>query len=455
MTARGVSGESYIREEFDWIRSAVRPEARGDYLTLDRKGRKFPIASDRRQDLMTGLSGWEKKMVDVGVIDYLGLTAALMNHLEEIKPTYTNILVDEAQDFGTTELSVIRRLVQPDRNDIYLCGDIAQTILPKHRSLSDAGLGGITRERIRQNYRNSREILHAAYDVLRNNLHEEIIQSEDLEILDPKFANFSGSIPMALAANSLEEEIAYARSYADTRLKQNANSVCLAFAGFSARDVRGFAEKCGVTALDGTYDPISDRLVFCDLEQTKGYEFDTLIVIQCRDGVLPPHDAPPEEAFRASCKLYVAMTRAKRELILSFHNAASRWIAAVSGTIGMDQWSEIERLDPALLQGTPEILPEFESDRNIQNVGNLSGIQFIYTAHALGLSPEAQDKLIELVDGRGLQAAAGGGRLKWPNMRSLLTDLCANRKYDLRFGANVAEEIRGLSLDANQLNWRL
>ena len=56
-----------------------------------------------------------------------------------------------------------------------------------------------------------------------------------------------------------------------------------------------------------------------------------------------------------------------------------------------------------------------------------------------GLSLEAQDKLIDLVDGRGLQAAGGGGRLKWPNMRSLLNDLHSTRKYDLTFGPNVAE----------------
>ena len=134
-------------------------------------------------------------MLDVGVIDYLGLTSALMNHLDEIKPTYSNVLVDEAQDFGTTELSVIRRLVTPSQNDILLCGDIAQTILPKHRSLSDAGLTGITRERIRQNYRNSREILHAAYDVLKNNLHEEMFQSEDLEILDPEVCELQRPSP--------------------------------------------------------------------------------------------------------------------------------------------------------------------------------------------------------------------------------------------------------------------
>jgi hypothetical protein len=52
-------------------------------------------------------------MRDVGVIDYLGLTSALGSHLDRIEPLYTNVLVDEAQDFGTTELRVVRNLVQP------------------------------------------------------------------------------------------------------------------------------------------------------------------------------------------------------------------------------------------------------------------------------------------------------------------------------------------------------
>ena len=444
MIARRVSGETYVREEFDWIRSALPPDARSLYLGLERQGRKFPIVSERRADILKGLQGWERKMSDVGVIDYLGLTSALTKRLEIIRPEYTNILVDEAQDFGTTELRVVRKLVKEGPNDIFLCGDIAQTILPKHRSLSDAGISSLVRERIRRNYRNSREILKAAYEVLSNNLNDEMFDSKDLEILDPKFANFSGSVPMALAAATLEEEIAYARTYAATALNTDAKTVCIAFAGFSARDAKAFADKCGVSALDGAYDPKTDSLVFCDLEQSKGYEFDTLIIVNCVDGVLPPYDAPAEEAYRASCKLYVAMTRARRELILSFHGAASPWINNdnVGGTIGHALWSDVEKLDAALLSGTPELLPDMEPDRDTTEPGKLTGLQFIYTAYSLGLSLEAQNKLIELVDGKGLKAATGGRRLKWQNMASLLADLIESRHHDLQFGPVVAAELR-------------
>ena len=288
--------------------------------------------------------------------------------------------------------------------------DVAQTVLPKQRSAIDAGLVNITRERIRRNYRNSREILAAAYELLKANLHEELFESGDLEVLDPKFANFSGSAPLALAAESLEEEIAYARTYVATHLQLGTRNMCIAFAGFSARDVKEFAVKCGVTALEGAYDPNADRFIFSDLEQTKGYEFDVLIVVNCCDHVLPARDAPLEESFRDICKLYVAMTRAKRELVLSFNGPASKWLMAVSGTISMDHWRTVENLDPNMLQGTPRVLSELDPNVEGANSLSLTGYQFLYTSDALGLSIESQDKVAELVDGKGLILK----RRRWP-----------------------------------------
>jgi hypothetical protein len=442
LTARGVSGEAYLREEFDWIRSAVPPVCRPDYLTLERKGRKLPIPGERRSEILQGLEGWERKMRAVGVIDYLGLTSALTRHAHRVSALYDHVLVDESQDFGTTELSIVRRLVKSGPNDVFLCGDVAQTVLPKHRSLSDAGLLGIVRERIQQNYRNSREILAAAYDLLKQNLHEEMFDSPDLEILDPRFANFSGPVPMALAAESLSQELAYARAYAATRLRQGERNVCIALAGFSSRDVRDFAARCGNAALDGAYNPSANSLVFSDLEQTKGYEFDVLIIANCCENVLPSRDAPPEEAFRDSCKLYVAMTRAKRELILSFSGAASPWIRSVGRTIAVDDWSSFEAYDAALAWPVPSRLPEMERPDLVDDVLSLPGRAFLYTSEALDLTLEAQEKLEELVDGKGGRAAGSGRLLRWRTVEALREDLRATRKHDRLLGPRVAHELR-------------
>ena len=440
LTARNISAEAYLREEFDWVRSAVTPESRANYLDIERLGRRVPIAEERRKDVLAGLRGWESKMEQVGVVDYLALTNMLTSRIGELLPRYQHILIDEAQDFGTTELSVVRKLVSTAPNDIFLCGDIAQTVLPKHRSLANAGIVLAGRDRIRHNYRNSREILRAAYELLVNNLDEQLFEEDGLELLDPKFANFSGPAPLALYATDLEEEIAFARTYARTRLDVGVKSVCIAFAGYSARDVECFARKCDLPSLNGFYDPLENPLVLSDLEQTKGYEFETLIVVNCRNGVLPASGAPAEEAFRQGSKLYVAMTRAQRELILSFSEEASPWLTSVSDTVSVEDWTSVEELDSELLLGVPEALPE-TPDALSGSVAALTGSEYLYTDYALGLSAEAQEKLRTLVDGRGA-VQANGRRVRWKSISLLEYDLNRNRLSDRLFGSRVSEELR-------------
>jgi hypothetical protein len=158
--------------------------------------------------------------------------------------------------------------------------------------------------------------------------------------------------------------------------------------------------------------------------------------------MLPARDALPEEGFRDICKLYVAMTRARRELILSFHGSASPWIVTVNDTITTEEWSSIEHLHPDLLLGEPVFLPEIDPNIRVRGPLALSGRQFIYTSEALGLSVDTQDKVEELVDGRGLQAAFTGRRLKWPDMATLMSDLHrSRRRYENQIGAKAVEEL--------------
>lgn len=441
LSARGICPETYIREEFDWVRSALDEPGRESYLDIERTGRRVPIMKNRRRDILAGLKAWEAKMSDVGVVDYAAITGKLSTVIHDIQPQYDHILVDEAQDFGTTELSLLRHLVRNGNNDIFLCGDIAQTVLPKQRLLKNAGVEIVSRERIQKNYRNSREILKAAHELLIHNLDEELFEDGGLELLDPQFANFSSSPPLALYTESLEREIAFARKYAQTRLKADAKSVCIAFCGFTARDVQEFARHCGTEALHGFYDPLETPLVFSDLEQTKGYEFDTLIVVNCSEGVIPASSAPPEEAFRQGCKLYVAMTRARHELILSFNGNSSPWLQKVADTIAVEAWDECEEFDTQLLVGEPAVLPELSEQSGESDLAEMNGREFLYTSYALGLSAEAQEKLRELVDGRGA-LSSNGSRTKWKTISALAIDLGKNKRSDNLFGSKVSEEVR-------------
>jgi superfamily I DNA/RNA helicase len=382
-------------------------------------------------------------MEAVGVIDYLGLTTALLRYKNKLSNRFTRVVIDEAQDFGTMELSILRQLVPPGPNDIFLCGDIAQHILPKHRVLPEAGIDiSGRRRRIQRNYRNTRQILEAAYHVLYQNLHDEMLDrpEKDLEILDPKYANRSSNEPLVLKAESLEEEIGYARTVVSSHLRQHPNSnCCIALAGYSTCEVERFAKKLGLRALDGSGGFLHDHLVLSDLEQTKGYEFDLVVIINCCKGILPPHDTPADEMYRDGCRLYVAMTRAKNDLYLSYHGEPSPWLQSAREKLSFFDWDEVEQLDTEFLTQAPEKIPELEESDH-SDIGLLNGEQYCYTGYALGLSHEAQEKLRDLVDGRGL--TRNRERVKWRSVGDLKKDLESSPRTRGIFGPKTSLELR-------------
>jgi len=440
LIAQGLCAETYVREEFDWIRSAFIATERHHYLNIERAGRRVPMQEEFRGRLLDGLREWEAKMRDVGVVDYLGLTTALSRHIDALDSCYDHIIVDEAQDFGTSELKILRRLCAEGPNDIFLCGDIAQHVLPKHRSLVDAGINtaGRTR-RIVRNYRNSREILKAAYEVLIHNLDEGMLDSSDLEILDPQYASRSSNEPVVLEAGNLGEEIGYARTLASDHLAANPDHrCCIAFAGYSSREVEIFATSIGLPTLRGERDPLHEGLVVSDLEQMKGYEFNLVAIVNCRKGSLPPEGTPAEESFRHGCRLYVAMTRARDELYLSYSGECTPWLNPESRNLSFLRWDEVIAINRDLACGAPERLREQENDSTRQVLA-LCGRDFLYTPEARGLSVEAIRKIDELVDGIGL--IRDGVRVRWRDMGTLLADIETQPRVRTFWGPVLHREV--------------
>jgi superfamily I DNA/RNA helicase len=441
LTSQGISAEIYTRDEFDWIRSAVVEGNREQYLAMERSGRKYPIQDPWRRLFLAGLSGWERKMQFVGVIDYLGLTTAVSRHLPELSPRFDHIIVDESQDFGTTELQVLRRLAKQGENDLFLCGDIAQHVLAKHRNLAEADIDIAARKRrINRNYRNSRQILKAAYRILQENLDWELLNTSDLEILDPRLANRSSPEPYVLEADTFEQEFGYARRLiADHLEARPSDHCCIALAGYSLQEVVEFAKRLSLPALDGTYEPDRNPLVLSDLEQTKGYEFNLSVIVNCSKHVIPPEDAPKEEAFRHGSRLYVAMTRARDELYISYHREPSVWLSNARDVLSFGRWSDVVADPGEFIVTAPERLINAEEGRT-EDVLNLNGREFNYTECALGLSTEALAKIDELVDGRGL--SRDSRRIKWATMREAAIDLENSPLARRLFGPVVQNAVR-------------
>ena len=73
----------------------------------------------------------------------------------------------------------------------------------------------------------------------------------------------------------------------------------------------------------------------------------------------------------------------------------------------------------------------------------MTGLEFIYTPPAIGLTVEQQSKLIELVDGRGMFSSSQKINVKWRDMRALISDMTNPNTRSL-LGAQLAMHLNQL-----------
>jgi superfamily I DNA/RNA helicase len=416
---RNVFPLQYIKQEFDWVRSALAPNRREEYLSIERDGRSESFGEEFRKIILKGITSWEDKMKAVGVSDYLGLVGPLYNYFNKIKPIYRCILVDELQDFGTTELAIIRKLVAQNENDLFLCGDGAQQVQYKHHQIRTAGINiqPTNYLKITKNYRNSREILEAADQILKRNIKDEFYENQGFEILKPEFANFSSNKPFLRKGNNLSSEIKAAYSYLKSILEEK-QKACIAICGLTYFRVQNIGNELSLPVLDGYGDIDSENIFLSDLNQTKGFEFDIMIIVNCGQNVFPNPSLPEKEAYREISKLYVAMTRAKRELIISYSGKPSKVFDGCEQFFNLNSiWetdktnSEFQELDRITEAKVTESI-RFEE---------IIGKNYLYTKHATGLSHPASEKINELINGK--REVQDNKPLRWLNMHDFILAL--------------------------------
>ena len=422
LLVRSVSPKDYLRQELDYVRSALSPKERKRYIVMERTGRVVPLIEQFRKSILEGLKGWESKMAAVGAIDDLGIVTALYRHIGMLSPEYHHVLVDEVQDLGTLELHIIRTLTYSGSDDLFMCGDAAQSVQTKHADMKAAGIDlpasrGIT---LKQNYRNSSQILTAAYTVLINSFEKIPKGTVDLEILSPEFANFSSPLPALLKAENVSMEFSHALAYVEEVMNPTAGKkACIALCGFTQKAIEEFGRELKLPVLCDRTDISMGYLFLSDLEQTKGFEFDLMIILNCCSDVIPHPQLPEQEWFRDLCKLYVALTRAKTELIVSFSGRESGFLTGSIECFSVGMWNDYGL--------TPKLLPEFKwPSAAITVVGNLDawdvlGKDFLKLRDAVGLSTSAQDAILKVVTGTQKNLRMTSGRQKqteWTTFRT-------------------------------------
>ncbi|MDP1655892.1 MAG: 3'-5' exonuclease [Hylemonella sp.] len=238
---------------------------------------------------------------------------------------YMALMIDEAHDFEDTWLQMAARMVNPATHSLLVLYDDAQSIYQKHRrkfNFASVGIQAQGRTSIlKLNYRNTAEVLALAMHCADSLLADKPETDDAMQTVRPASAGRRGPMPLLLETRNAQEEaeLIAARIVKAAAEGRPLNDMAVLFRTRGPMDGvakalkrKGIAVQAMQTHGATAFDWAAPSVKLITLHSAKGLEF-PLVFIAGLD-TMPFMNEPMDEEVRL---LYVGMTRATHELVLS------------------------------------------------------------------------------------------------------------------------------------------
>ncbi|MFF8551927.1 UvrD-helicase domain-containing protein [Streptomyces sp. NPDC015501] len=252
---------------------------------------------------------------------------------------YRHIVVDEAQDLSAAHWKMLRAMVPSDSDDIFLVGDTHQRIYDNQVTLGSLGVHIRGRSsRLTLSYRTTREILRDAIRVLGGADYDDL--DGDADTLAGYRSVLHGTEPSLRGAPSWDEEmdlvVEQLRAWHD--VPRESTAICVPTNEMVTQLADRLA-RAGITPSEITQDgPRGDQGVHIGtMYRFKGLEYRCLIIAGAAEGLVPRASVDlwertdpsrhQRELHRARSLLFVAATRARDALAITWHGEPSRFLA--------------------------------------------------------------------------------------------------------------------------------
>lgn len=268
---------------------------------------------------------------------------------------YTALLVDEAHDFEDAWLRLAARMVDPATNSLLVLYDDAQSIYQKkRRKFNFASVGIEARGRtsvLRLNYRNTAEVLalavhcaHSLLDASARTPHggggsrgdngaalldgtSETAADDLVRLVQPASAGRRGPLPVLIDARNGHDEAELVAERITAALSAGLPAGDIAVMCRAKYLLRPLEQALRQRGIDfesmnapnfRRFDWRLQRVRLLTLHSAKGLEFSLCCIAGLQ--VLPMHGETVDDALRL---LYVGMTRATHELVLSAQGSST------------------------------------------------------------------------------------------------------------------------------------
>ncbi|MCZ7422973.1 AAA family ATPase [Verrucosispora sp. WMMA2121] len=256
------------------------------------------------------------------------------------RPRYRHVVVDEAQDLSAAHWKMLRAMVAPGPDDMFLTGDTHQRIYDNHVTLSSLGVNIRGRSsRLTLSYRTTRQILADALQIMTGEVYDDLDGGE--EDLAGYRSLLRGDRPVFRSAPTWSQE----RDLIAEQLRawggptDGSVAICVPTKQFAA-DVISRLAADGVPAVeigpDGPKQP--DGVHVGTMHRFKGLEYQRMIIAGISDGLVPRQminryrDTDPKryqrERQRDRSLLFVAATRPRDELAVFWHGTPSPFLTS-------------------------------------------------------------------------------------------------------------------------------
>ncbi|MFF2199686.1 UvrD-helicase domain-containing protein [Streptomyces sp. NPDC058145] len=270
----------------------------------------------------------------------------------DLKHRYRHVVVDEAQDLRAAHWKMLRAMVAPGDNDMFIAGDTHQRVYDNHVSLGSLGINVRGRSaRLSLSYRTTKEILAQALSVMSGETYDDL--DEGTDTLAGYRSVLHGPVPELHGYTTWEDELdglaATLRTWRDElaahddateRGTRGLIGVAVPDRDKVSQVIYHLATKAGLGYAQLTSDgPRGDGAIHVGtMPRFKGLEYQRLVIVGANDRLVPRMEAIDRyrtedparyrrELRKARSMLFVAATRARDALTITWHGTPSPFLA--------------------------------------------------------------------------------------------------------------------------------
>lgn len=269
----------------------------------------------------------------------------------DLKFRYRHIVVDEAQDLRPAHWKMLRAMVAEGKNDMFIVGDTHQRIYDNHISLGSLGINIRGRSaRLTLSYRTTKEILRRAMAVVSGEPYDDLDGGEDSLVAYRSVLR--GPVPELYGYGSWDDERAglgeIVRAWRDELAQDEKGqprdprgliAIAVPDRDMAAQVAYYLVTKANISCADLTADgPKGEGDIHVGIMQRfKGLEYQRLVIAGASASLIPRAEVVERyraedparyqrELRKARSKLFVASTRARDALAITWHGDPSPFI---------------------------------------------------------------------------------------------------------------------------------